>query len=343
MQESINKLIADLEFIIKNNERILVELNEAIKKADLYEIQNINDFINFLNDRFKFYPQDKNILNNHEAIFFYIINQSQYLLSNNIFMIWVHNFTEVYGKFMDSPDSIVYLNNFLKDASFKIEEYYQPASGWMSFNQFFMRNIKPGKRIIDELCNDNVIVSPVDGTLMSWYFIKNSVINAKGISFNLDELLHDSICKTYFAHGIYVHLHLELHDYHHFHTPISGNIVEINKIPGFVYLDVIKKPDGSLKVLEGEIIHVNQDRGIIVLDTLNGLVAIICIGVGHISSVNLTPDLGDYLHKGQEFGYFAYGGSDVLVLFQNTNIQFTAKSGEKYKQGKKIALFTKIN
>ncbi|XWV25172.1 phosphatidylserine decarboxylase [Tupanvirus deep ocean] len=339
MQDNIDKVINELILIIKNNKVLSVELNKAIFKADLKEINDINDFLKFLNDKLYFYPQDKNILNNHEAIIFYIINQSYYLVNNIAFMDWLHKYTELYGKFMDSPDSVINLENFVGDPSFKINDYYKPASGWMSFNQFFARNIKPGKRIIDDLCNNNVIVSPVDGIFMGCYFIKNSVVFAKGVNFHLEELLHNSNHKKYFKNGIYMHMHLELHDYHHYHTPVQGKIIEINKIPGFVYLDVVKNFDGSLKVLEGEMVNINQDRGIIVLDTPNGLVAVICIGVGHISSVNMTPDLGDYLHKGQEFGYFAYGGSDVILLFQNTNIQIVAECKEKYIQGKKIAIY----
>jgi phosphatidylserine decarboxylase len=66
------------------------------------------------------------------------------------------------------------------------------------------------------------------------------------------------------------------------------------------------------------------------------LVAILPIGMAQVSSVNLTVETGATLRKGEEFGYFLFGGSDIVMLFQNPRLKFGAQVGTHYLQGQKI-------
>ena len=65
-----------------------------------------------------------------------------------------------------------------------------------------------------------------------------------------------------------------------------------------------------------------QNRGVVTLDTSVsgagdiGIVAVIPVGISHVSSVILTSVKGTTMAKGEEFGYFQFGGSDIIVLFQ---------------------------
>ena len=60
------------------------------------------------------------------------------------------------------------------------------------------------------------------------------------------------------------------------------------------------------------------------------------IGMSFVSSVNLTPEIGARLQKGDEFGFFLFGGSDIVMLFQNRNIVIDAEVDRKYLQGQRI-------
>ncbi len=66
----------------------------------------------------------------------------------------------------------------------------------------------------------------------------------------------------------------------------------------------------------------SQNRGVVTLDTAAsgggdiGIVAVIPVGMAHVSSVVLTAVEGKHMAKGEEFGYFQFGGSDIIVLFQ---------------------------
>jgi phosphatidylserine decarboxylase len=67
-----------------------------------------------------------------------------------------------------------------------------------------------------------------------------------------------------------------------------------------------------------------------------GLVAVLPVGMSFVSSVKLRPEVGARLQKGDEFGFFMFGGSDVVMLFQDKRIAIDAEVGRKYPQGQRI-------
>src|SRR5206468_2301149 len=125
------------------------------------------------------------------------------------------------------------LETFTKNPEYKIDEYMMTPSGWLTYNQFLGRQVKPGKRPVAALCDDSVIVSPVDGVFKGqWTIQKNSTITAKGKTYSIIDLLNDSDYKNAFQHGVFTHTFLSISDYHWYHMPVSGIIREIKKIGG---------------------------------------------------------------------------------------------------------------
>ena len=159
----------------------------------------------------------------------------------------------------------------------------------------------------------------------------------KGFTHNISDLLKDSEYGHLFADGLFTHSYLSITDYHRFHAPFAGTVVEKKFVPGFAYIGVFKKPDGSTYLTDGQSYQFKQQRGVIVMQSEEmGYVAILPIGMGPVSSVELTPDVGATRHKGEELGFFQFGGSDVIVLFQKDAIEITAKAGQHYLQGEAI-------
>ena len=149
-----------------------------------------------------------------------------------------------------------------------------------------------------------------------------------------------------------MHAYLSPTDYHRQHAPVGGTVLEARVIPGRVYVEIVVEPvpgDATgrhrLKPVRRLDAHDNtgfqftQARGLVVLDTPIGLVAVLPIGMSQVSSVILTAEVGVTLRKGEELSYFQFGGSDVIVLFEaKSDVRFTAQPGVHYKMGTKIAL-----
>ena len=140
-----------------------------------------------------------------------------------------------------------------------------------------------------------------------------------------------------------MHSFLNVNDYHHYHVPVRGKVLEARTILGKVALDVIQKPDGTLDVLEGTGgtgYQFSQARGLLVIDSPVGLVAILPIGMAQVSSVNITAEEGVTLAKGEQFGYFLFGGSDIIMLFEPDRVEITASEMTHYRQGEQFAVAT---
>ena len=257
------------------------------------------------------------------------------------FMQWVRDYVESIGQWMDSPESMQAFQTFTEDALYAVDDYIAPPGGWLTYNQFFARQIKSGARPIDEPHNDRVIVAAADSSFCGCQPITDtSTVTAKGLSWSIRELLAGSPHAEAFANGWYGHSFLAPHNYHRFHTPVRGKVVELRTIMGQVAMDVHALPDGSLSVERSAIgYQFQQERGLAILETAIGLVAVIPIGMGIVSSVTFSALPNSWLEKGSELGFFSFGGSDVVLVFQQqAQVSWQVQDGDVCRQGKVIAL-----
>lgn len=271
---------------------------------------------------------------------YYLINQApeDRLNRDESFNAWMKKYVKARGQFLDTPASAAGIPSFTARPNYHVDDYVVGPSGWLTFNQFFAREVKPGKRPIAAPFDDKVIVSPADSVFAgTWDIDANSKVTAKGVTWPIAKLLDGSPYQDAFKNGVYTHSFLNVDDYHRYHVPVAGEIKEVRKIEGRVYLNVIRKADGSLQIIDGDTYQYNQERGLIVIDSPEvGLVAVLPIGMGSVSSVNLTPEVGATLRKGDEFGFFMFGGSDIVMLFQSKRVVIDAKVDTKYLQGQRI-------
>jgi phosphatidylserine decarboxylase precursor len=254
------------------------------------------------------------------------------------FNAWLGDFARVMGSFLDTPASAAGIASFAANPDYHVDDYIRGPSGWLTFNQFFAREIRPGARPIAAPCDDRVIVSPADSVFMGqWPIEADSTVTVKGVRWPIAQLLAGSPFAGAFAHGTYAHAFLNVNDYHRYHLPVGGVVKEVRNVAGRFSLDVVRNSAGALDVHTGDTFQFNQERGLVVVDSPDaGLVAVVPVGMAVISSVNLTPKVGADLRKGDEFGYFLFGGSDIVLLFQSRNVVLDAKVGRKYLQGERI-------
>jgi phosphatidylserine decarboxylase precursor len=332
-------VVAELLSLLESRQDLAEALNAAIDEAALDGIGDVESLAAHLDELVTWVPNEREIIPRALSLY-YIVNQAPGDVLNNdeAFNTWLKNFVSAWGSFLDSPASAAGIESFASLPNYNMDDYFEGPSGWQTFNQFFAREMRPGQRPVADPRDDTVIVSPADAVFMGqWPIEEDSRITLKGADWAVSELLDDSPYKDAFRGGIYMHSFLYIDDYHRYHVPVGGVVKEIRNISGRVYMDVRRKPDGSFDVIDGDTYQFNQERGLIVIDSPEvGLVAVLPIGMSYVSSVNLTPRVGAELQKGEEFGYFLFGGSDIVVLFQDRNVILDAEVGRKYLQGQRI-------
>ncbi|WP_420553338.1 phosphatidylserine decarboxylase [Tenacibaculum aiptasiae] len=260
------------------------------------------------------------------------------------FAEWLVAFANSWGEFCKTKASFTEKSkdSFKANPMYNWDLYSDNEEKWDTFNKFFYREfnnaaegtgISPLRPITDPT-NNKTIVAPADCTYKKDYAIDangNVLEDGKQASVNLKhthsigsvtELLDGSQYADAFNGGTFVHYFLGPFDYHRFHTPVSGYVLESRKISGKVFLNVQIKPDGQWDAPDGADngYEFNQSRGLIILDTLElGKVAVLPIGMCQVSGVLMTPGLeGKEVVKGQEFGKFQFGGSDIIMLFEKS-------------------------
>jgi phosphatidylserine decarboxylase len=333
-------VVEDLVQLLQARPDLRAALEAAIRNADLKGFENTKALLDQMDDMVATVPNPEQHRPPREFDLYYIIDHApeDRLNRDESFIAWMKKYMEAKGQFMDTAASAARISSFRAVPTWHIDDYITDPGGWMTFNQFFARELKPGKRPIAEPCNDKVIVSPADSVFEgAWDIDANSKVTVKGVTWPIAKLLEGSPYQDAFKNGIYTHSFLNGNDYHRYHVPVAGEIKEVRKIQGRVYMDMIRKSDGRLQATDGDTYQYNQERGLIVIDSPEvGLVAVLPIGMGPISSVNLTPEVGARLQKGEEFGYFMFGGSDIVMLFQNKNVVLNGEPGKKYLQGQRV-------
>jgi phosphatidylserine decarboxylase len=140
---------------------------------------------------------------------------------------------------------------------------------------------------------------------------------------NIKQLLEGSQYAESFARGTFIHYFLTPYDYHRLHLPVGGLVKESFVIQGKV-VQRIDLQDHQLAVQDSTLTgyEFRQTRGVVTIDTTDseggniGIVAVIPVGMWQVASVVLTAVQGKQMAKGEEFGYFQFGGSETIVLLQ---------------------------
>jgi phosphatidylserine decarboxylase len=251
-------------------------------------------------------------------------------------------------RYLDSPESRYVLNEsptgwlspkaaeMYKLWEFVIPDRGAPYWGFASFNAYFHREIKPECRPIDKPNDPKVIVSANDGTV---YKIARKVKRTdnfwlKGQPYSLVNMLDNSKYVERFVGGDVFQSFLSGADYHRWHAPVAGTVVDAWIANGLMFSDAESAGyDPSAGVLSlGYEASVNV-RGLVFIeadDPVIGTVCVIPIGITEISSVTITVTKGQHVTKGAELGYFSYGGSTLAIVFQPGAIKrFTKKWNPK--------------
>ncbi len=268
---------------------------------------------------------------------------------------WTKYFLDWRKKYMDSPRSLWTVDDWKKDPSWN--DYVIPKDGFKSFNELFTRKIKLGLRPIDEPHDPSILVSPSDSRLnkvenkLSEYDRITTKVRQK---LSIKQLLDNSKFHSMFIDGSALSFVLMPNNYHHWHAPLSGIVVESRENVLGNYFGNPNFPD----FFKNKNLGYNSDfsvfevyrRGYYIFKTISyGYVAMITVGLDDVSSINFEPkfkdiseDNGIVVKKGDLMGHFAYGGSLIILLFQRNVLPIDTKISIDVLQGKKVAKLNPI-
>ncbi|XMO70283.1 phosphatidylserine decarboxylase [Luteolibacter sp. AS25] len=243
-----------------------------------------------------------------------------------------HQFSQWYGKKMSKPESAEKIEPFIKQYGLDPSEFAESPENFKSFNEFFFRKLKPTARPIA----DSPVVFPADGRHLGFPDISRiSSFFVKGQTFDLPALLGDSALAEKYAKGSLVLSRLCPVDYHRFHFPAAGIPSETKAIPGPLFSVSPIALARNLSYLW------TNKRTLTHLETKEfGTVLIMEIGATCVGSIHQTYTPGVPLEKGAEKGYFAFGGSSTITIFEPGKVSLAPDLLEH--SAKQIELYTLI-
>lgn len=235
--------------------------------------------------------------------------------------------TQWYGKKMDMPASKAKIPGFIKSLQIDMSEVLRPVDDFSTFNDFFIRQLKPEARPINN--SPDVLVSPADGKVMGFSEInKLDTFFAKGQEFSLQEFLQDQSLSSRYAGGTLLIVRLAPADYHRFHFPADGLISKSTRIDGAYYSVSPYAVKNRMKI------YWENTREYSVLSTVNAGEILMCeVGATMVGSIvqSYSPDTD--VKKGQEKGWFAFGGSTIIILLEKDRVNLDSDILENTKKG----------
>ncbi|XP_045814696.1 phosphatidylserine decarboxylase proenzyme 2-like isoform X2 [Trifolium pratense] len=231
----------------------------------------------------------------------------------------LQNISEKQGAKMDSLESAADIPKFIESykGQINLAEVKYPLEHFKTFNEFFIRELKPGSRPIASAEHDNIAVCGADCRLMAFKSVDDSSrFWIKGRKFSVQGLLGKEMCSSAFADGTLVIFRLAPQDYHRFHLPVSGTVEQFVNIPGCLF--TVNPIAVNSKYCN---VFTENKRVVSIISTVDfGKVAFVAIGATMVGSINFTKKKGDCVKKGDEFGYFSFGGSTVICVFEKDSI-----------------------
>lgn len=223
--------------------------------------------------------------------------------------------SKLFGYLQRKPSSAKNIRPFIEKYGIDTSEFLDPVDSYQSFNDFFIRKLKTSARPITD--GNDVAVLPADGRYLAFQDVAHEEgFMVKGKKFSIEKLLGDKKLAHKYAQGSMVIARLAPVDYHRFHFPcncipsepelINGPLFSVNPI-------ALKK---NIEILA------ENKRVITRLKTEHfGTVLYIEVGATYVGSIFQTYEAGQHYAKGDEKGYFAFGGSSLILLFEPFRIQ----------------------
>ncbi|KAJ5155082.1 Phosphatidylserine decarboxylase-related protein [Penicillium coprophilum] len=224
------------------------------------------------------------------------------------------------GRKYDDPASASQIKDFINFHQLDMSEVLLPLENFRNFNEFFYRALKPDARPCSAPNEPKIVVSPADCRSVTFDRLSDATsIWVKGREFSIERLLGNAYpedAARYRNGGLGV-FRLAPQDYHRFHIPVDGIMGEPKTIEGEYYT---VNPMAIRSALD---VYGENVRILVPIDSVaHGRVMVVCVGAMMVGSTVITRKAGEKVSRAEELGYFKFGGSTLLVLFEEGKVNF---------------------
>ncbi|KAI7864038.1 phosphatidylserine decarboxylase-domain-containing protein [Spinellus fusiger] len=222
------------------------------------------------------------------------------------------------GTFFTDPKSVAQIPSFVKHYNIAMEDYVKSnIADYSDFNDFFTRAIRLDLRPIAHPDNSDILVSAADARLGVFESVDRATeFWIKGKKFSIANLLQDNVLAEELEGGSVAIFRLAPQDYHRWHSSAHGSVESINTLQGTYYTV------NPCVVNEDVNVFTENHRQVLTMKSPKGFrYAVVPIGALLVGSIVLTKaQQGQNLAKGDEMGYFQYGGSTVIMVFPKNTV-----------------------
>lgn len=236
-------------------------------------------------------------------------------------------FSKIYGMYCDTKLSASKIPSFINEFNIDMDISQKSINEFTSFNDFFTRKLTPNARPINT--DSNILISPGDGRITAYENIDlENIVQIKGLTYSLKELINDDTVANKYSGGICIILRLCPTDYHRFHFIDSGIPCENHLIKGHYYsVNPI-----ALKAVPKLFCENKREWSLFKSDNFGDILHIE-VGATCVGSIIQTYSPNIRVNKGDEKGYFKFGGSTTILFFQKDCVKIDADILEQSSLG----------
>jgi phosphatidylserine decarboxylase len=217
--------------------------------------------------------------------------------------------SKLYGRWQSNPRSAKKIKSFIDKCGINVDEIDVPPGGFVSFNDFFTRKLKSGSRPVHG--DPKAFISPADSRLLVYTIENQTVYPVKGVYFSLEELVGDRTITKPYRGGTCLIFRLAPMDYHRFCYLDDGSHGPVKSIGGRLHSVNPLALRRNLRVFQ------ENYREYCILSTKNfGEVIQVEVGALLVGKIHQHMRRGGSFSRGQEKGYFEFGGSTIIVILK---------------------------
>jgi len=240
----------------------------------------------------------------------------------NMFRRWLHRNNDQYYKKEKDPKSKQSIRPFIQAYNIDMS-LFEPSDPdvYPTFYDWFIRQHTPESRPLHAPDDPTKAVSAADCRMVVYETVAEShKIWIKGNHFSIANLIQDKVAARPWDNGAIASFRLAPQDYHRFHSPVRGTVKWWKELDGEYYA-----VDPLAITSSVDILTANARSAFCLSSPEFGEVLFVAIGADAVGTVKLaekamTP--GSEIAKGEEVGYFEFGGSSVVVAFEPGRIEF---------------------